>query len=497
MEKQNYVLYNSSEYNSKCLLKSELFLCPNTYGAQEKLLSSKEITPDSITLYNNDEYCELEIGTYSDEVFELLKEAIINNDLRQKFDLIRTQLTIYPNDKDKTFSLIIADISFFTQININELKLTHIYFNQKNSYMHSDSDQEIDTNKIFKYLERNVLSFDEKQFIKNIQETQYKTISAKKDSSKGFFTSLFKNKSEKNKEDNKYTVSSTEQKIFNMDALKIVKGSDHPEDDLNNLIGLENVKKEIIKLKAKLEYKKKREQRGIYDDSTTNLHMCFLGSPGTGKTTVARIMTGLLYDLGYLKENKCIEIGANELKGGYTGQTAIKTKAILRNAKNKILFIDEAYSLFDKNGGYGQEALDVIIKEMEDNKDNLIIIFAGYQKEMEKFLNMNDGLKSRINRYIYFENYNTLEMGKIFTSFLANKKLYIDEDALEKSLILFKNAGLKDRFSNGRFARNLLEKVEEEHAFNVRNVKDNTRRDTITSEDISTDIVRELLTQSM
>ena len=283
-----------------------------------------------------------------------------------------------------------------------------------------------------------------------------------------------------------------------MDSLRINDGILNSEEELAKLTGLDNVKDEIEKLKAKLQYKKQRESRGINDDSITNLHMCFLGNPGTGKTTVARIITGLLYELGYVKTNKCIELNANELKAGYSGQTSIKTKAILRNSKHKVLFIDEAYSLYDGyQNGYGREALDVILKEMEDNKDQLIIIFAGYEKEMQNLINMNEGLKSRINRYITFENYTPIEECEILMKFLQSKSLMITESALKKCMMIFKNASLKPNFSNGRFARNLLEKIEEEHAFNVRKIKDSTRRDTIDLEDITDNIVTELLTQSM
>ncbi len=496
--KKDHALYDSkkySSYNPVCLV--EFFELSQTYNAvQKKLLYSKEVEIDRAVIYNKEEYYAVELSKKEFDLYSLIYQS----DIRQKFDTVQTQITIFPNSRDRNFSIIISDIIFLYKIYLEPMVIVNAYFGPQHIYMHSDTDQEVDTELIGKYLERNVLNIEERQFVSEMQVKQYEAVQVVEEKPKHLFSNLFAKKKDDDEEknENKFNLSIMEQKIFNMNALKIVNGSANPEKELDNLIGLENVKREIKKLKAKLEYQKKREARGIKDNTVTNLHMCFLGSPGTGKTTVARIMTGLLYNLGYLKENKCIEIGANELKGGYVGQTAIKTKAIMRNAKNKILFIDEAYSLFDKSGsGYGKEAIDVIIKEMEDNKNDLIVIFAGYHDEMEKFLKMNDGLKSRINRYIDFENYTTVEMGKIFTSFLRKKKLYINQDALEKSLLLFKNAGLKDRFSNGRFARNLLEKVEEEHAYNVRNSTDSQRRDTITTEDISTDIIRELLTQSM
>lgn len=498
-----YISENFKDY--KPLLIVELFLLSNAYGAQEKLLLQKEVNLNKINIYDQEEYFQIEIINTNENINNETISYIISPDIRDKFNNnIRTQLTIYPNNKDKNFSIKLLNISSFRTFRFREDYIIDIGCDRNHIYMQSDNAQEIDSKKIGRYLERNILNQEEQKFLLETRQKQSynSTFVAEPEERQHLFSFMNKKKenpkAEGNESSKKFILSPTEAKIFNMEAIKLVEGSTNPEKELNELIGLSNVKTEIKKLKAKLEYKRNREARGIKDESVTNLHMCFLGSPGTGKTTVARIMTGLLYNLGYVKENKCIELGANELKGGYTGQTAIKTKAILRNAKNKVLFIDEAYSLYEKNGSsYGQEALDVIIKEMEDNKDNLIIIFAGYQKEMELFLQMNDGLKSRINRYIVFENYNTVEMGQIFTSFLRKKKLYIDDAALEKSLLLFKNAALKDKFSNGRFARNLLEKVEEEHAFNVRNEKDSKRRDTITTQDISKDIVQELLTQSM
>ena len=181
-------------------------------------------------------------------------------------------------------------------------------------------------------------------------------------------------------------------------------------------------------MKAKLAYRAAQKKRGITTIDGSSMHMCFTGNPGTGKTTVARIITGILYDMGYIKENKCIEVNGQNLKGGYQGQTAIITKLVLKSAKNKVLFIDEAYALFDGyQNGYGKEAVAVILKQMEDERDNTVIIFAGYKNDMDTFLLMNDGLKSRINRYIDCKNYNTEELTDILISMLKKKKLYISE----------------------------------------------------------------------
>jgi AAA+ superfamily predicted ATPase len=170
----------------------------------------------------------------------------------------------------------------------------------------------------------------------------------------------------------------------------------------------------------------------------------------------------------------------------------------MKSAKNRVLFIDEAYALFDDyENGYGKEAVAVILKEMEDERDNTIVIFAGYKNDMEEFLTMNDGLKSRINRYIDFKNYSVPELTEILMSYLKKKKLYITEGALAKCILAFKKAETSERFSNGRFVRNMLEKIEYEHAYNTHGIKDTKRQDTITEEDVSDDLINELLTRSM
>ena len=244
-------------------------------------------------------------------------------------------------------------------------------------------------------------------------------------------------------------------------------------------------------------YLQKQKNRGIFNDEQRNMHMCFLGSPGTGKTTVARIVTGILYNLGYIKSNKCIEVNGQNLKGGYVGQTSAITKAVLRNAKNKLLFIDEAYSLYDDySKGYGKDAVAVILKEMEDNRNDLIIIFAGYKNEMNNFLEMNSGLKSRINRFIDFDNYSPCEMLEILMLMLKKKSLYISKEALYKCLQAIKVASINPNFSNARFARNLIEKIEDEHIYNTHGIKDTTRKDTIELEDIPDEIIDELIRYS-
>ena len=293
-------------------------------------------------------------------------------------------------------------------------------------------------------------------------------------------------------------MSESEKQIFKAEMLTLASGSSDSEKELEAMIGLGEVKDQIKKFQKKLQYRQRQKARGIDVSAASSMHMCFTGAPGTGKTTVARILTGILYDLGYIKENKYVEINGQNLKGGYVGQTAILTKLVLKSAKNKILFIDEAYALYDESAnGYGKEAVATLLKHMEDERDNTIVIFAGYKKDMEMFLAMNDGLKSRINRYIDFNNYTLEELTQIFQKMLEKKKLYITPEALAKCVLAFKKAALSPRFSNARFARNLIEKIEFEHAYNVRGTNDNRRMDTIEVVDVTDRILEELLNYSM
>lgn len=239
------------------------------------------------------------------------------------------------------------------------------------------------------------------------------------------------------------------------------KGSIEPEKDMQKLIGLKQAKNKMEEMVARMEFQNKK------DLSISSRHMCFLGNPGTGKTTLARIMTGFLYKNKYIKENKIIEIDGNFLKSSIPNDTALKTELVIRNAFGGVLFIDEAYSLLETGNGSGDAAIATLIKQMEDNRDKFILIIAGYTNEMKKLLDSNPGFKSRIKDYIVFDDYNNQEMQDIFT-YMANQYNFIpDQDALDNFIERIEKERKLNSFGNGRTVRNILDESIDKHAFNI------------------------------
>ena len=236
-------------------------------------------------------------------------------------------------------------------------------------------------------------------------------------------------------------------------ANKILTG----EEELDQLIGLAAIKRMIKKIKA---YAKRNQgQEGF------NLHMCFYGNPGTGKTEVARILSRILYDAGVLPEAKLVETDSHGLLGKFVGETAPKTQAKINDAMNGVLFIDEAYGLVSTNtasGGvtsYGEEAIAVLLKEMEDRRGQFCVILAGYKDEMKTMLSANPGLESRIQFTLDFPDYTREELGEIAVAFLKKKKYEIDEPALNRLLDVTEYYRNRPNFANARTVRNLLDQV--------------------------------------
>ena len=253
--------------------------------------------------------------------------------------------------------------------------------------------------------------------------------------------------------------------------------------DLNELVGLEKVKKVLYDLVDVINLKEKAQDLTIKD---MNLHMVFLGNPGTGKTTIARIISNILYNLGYIKENKLIEVSSKDLVGQYVGQTAPKTMDVINKSLNGVLFIDEAYSLAVKGeNSYNAEAIATLIQAMENYRDKLVVIFAGYTKEMQDFLDSNSGIVSRIGYTLEFEDYTTKELISIFNGFAKKNGFIVEEEAIKYlEEVINENRNTKN-FGNARFVRNIYEKTVIKHATNVKDKKQNKILKTITKNDIS------------
>ncbi len=229
--------------------------------------------------------------------------------------------------------------------------------------------------------------------------------------------------------------------------------------ELDGLVGLEQVKKDVKSMMNLVKVRQLRKDAGL-PVPPLSLHMVFMGNPGTGKTTVARLIGGLYAAIGALSKGQLIEVDRSGLVAGYVGQTAIKTQEVISSALGGVLFIDEAYSL--ASGGendFGREAIETVLKAMEDHRDELVVIVAGYTGPMEKFLSSNPGLESRFNKYIFFEDYDGDELNAIFHLQCKKNGYELDEEAEAYSKEFF--TGLyRDRdenFGNGRDVRNQFE----------------------------------------
>ena len=256
------------------------------------------------------------------------------------------------------------------------------------------------------------------------------------------------------------------EQIMNSSAIKKMthEGSTDPQADMDNMIGLESVKNKMREMVARMKFDSEDKNRKNSANGISGRHMVFFGSPGTGKTTVARILTGFLYQYGYIKKNKCVEVDGNFLKAGQ--DTAIKTELTVRQAYDGVLFVDEAYALMDSGDGSGREAVATLIKQMEDHRDRFILILAGYTGEMQVLLNANPGFESRIKEYLDFPDYNDEEMRQIFVMMAKQNGFEVAPDALYAlDERVAKERRLRS-FGNARTARNILDESIDRHSLN-------------------------------
>lgn len=262
-----------------------------------------------------------------------------------------------------------------------------------------------------------------------------------------------------------------------------------PFDELSQLIGLSAAKMEVKEISDFAKVQKARKTRGL-PVSEMSYHLVFTGNPGTGKTTVARLVAQIYKELGILSKGQLVEATAKDLVAGYVGQTAIKTGEVIEKALGGVLFIDEAYALLDKTGqGYGQEAIDTLLKEMEDHRGDFAVIVAGYDDLMKHFIESNPGLKSRFNKFIHFDDYTADEMRDIFNS-LCDKNAYtVTDDANEiiKQYFATICETHDESFANARTARNFFENVISKQASRIASKRENTEEilSTITADDVS------------
>lgn len=229
--------------------------------------------------------------------------------------------------------------------------------------------------------------------------------------------------------------------------------------ELDNLVGLEMVKKDVHSLLNFIKVAKVRKEKGL-KVPTISYHLVFTGNPGTGKTTIARLVAQLYYKMGILAKGQLVETDRSALVAGYLGQTAIKTQKVIQEALGGVLFIDEAYSLAGEGeDSYGKETIETLLKGMEDHRDNLVVIVAGYDELMHKFIDSNPGLRSRFNKFFHFPDYAGDDLLKIFESFCVGNGYCISDEVSAKLLEQFHTMyeNRQEHFGNARTVRNIFE----------------------------------------
>ncbi len=261
----------------------------------------------------------------------------------------------------------------------------------------------------------------------------------------------------------------------------VVRPLNEIQTDLDALVGLESVKEQVRTLIAFLQVQARRREHG-FADVPMSQHLVFLGNPGTGKTTVARLLAETYGSVGLLKKGHLVEVDRAGLVGQYVGHTAAKTDRAIKQALDGVLFIDEAYSLSPQNmigHDFGSESIETLLKRMEDHRDRIVVIVAGYPKLMNAFLNSNPGLRSRFSREIEFQDYNTDELVAITEKIAADGQYTLGEGTHEALTTVFALAVRNERFGNARVSRTLFEQAINCQAVRLTAVKNVERLDAL------------------
>ena len=279
------------------------------------------------------------------------------------------------------------------------------------------------------------------------------------------------------------TEQPTEEEIQTEEAPVDEKTLDELLEILDALVGLENIKQNVKSLINYVKIRKLREENEL-PNPPLSLHMVFTGNPGTGKTTVARILSELYKAIGVLSKGQLVEVDRSGLVAGFVGQTALKTSEVVTSALGGILFIDEAYALAPELGtgnDFGRESIETLLKLMEDHRDDLIVIVAGYSEPMERFITSNPGLESRFNRYVFFPDYNSGELYDIFDMMCKKSEYILSDDAIDYAHEHFDMIyeTREENFGNARHVRNFFENIVTVHSDRVSSLDEHTRDDLI------------------